>query len=102
MVVLVMVAASPVAAQSIQDDPRDIPYFETHHAERRAMLERCQRDVRLARMPVCQNAELAGAAQMGRPLPPLPPEWGYPPSWRRQSAPPAPLVPIVKGSARAT
>lgn len=75
---LALLLAPPSAmGQSMRDDPRDIPYFERNHAERRAVLEQCQRDVRLARTATCQNAERAGAAQLGRPLPPLPPGWGW-------------------------
>ena len=71
---MLLLAASPAMA----DDPRDIPYFERHHAERKAVLQQCQRDVRLAQSATCQNAERAGAAQLGRPLAPLPPEWRFP------------------------
>lgn len=80
-IALALLLAAPAAlAQSMREDPRDIPYFERNHAERRSVLERCQRDVRLARTATCQNAERAGAGQLGRPLPKdwLPPEWRYP------------------------
>ena len=72
-----LLAASPALAQTIREDPRDIPYFEKRPAEREAVLRQCHRDVRIARSPICQNAERAGAAQLGRPLQPLPPEWRY-------------------------
>lgn len=81
-VLALLLAAGPAAAQ----DTRDIPYFERNPAERRAVLRRCQADVRLARTAVCQNAEAAGAGQLGRPLPPA--SVFPPPDWRVRPPPP--------------
>ena len=47
-----LIAATPAVAQ-------DVPWFEAHPAERRAVLEQCHDDHRLARRPVCANAETA-------------------------------------------
>ena len=88
------VAALPALAQSMREDPRDIPYFERHHAEREAVLKQCQRYVRIARSPICINAERAGAGQLGRPWQPLPPEW--------RQYPYAPSPPQQRGTARGT
>lgn len=73
-----LMVATPGLAQTMREDPRDIPYFERNPAEREAVLKQCHRDVRIARSPICTNAERAGSGQLGRPLQPLPPEWYYP------------------------
>lgn len=90
----VLLAASPAAAQTIREDPRDIPYFERHHAERNAVLRQCQTDVRLAQSATCQNAEAAGAGQLGKPLP-----RNFADQWRYPRAVP---LPPAKGPLRGT
>lgn len=45
---------------------QDIPWFEAHPAERRAVLERCRDNHRWARRALCANAETAEARAYGR------------------------------------
>ena len=95
LAVALALCAGAAQAQTVQQDPRDIPYFERNPAERRAVLRRCQSDVRIAASPICANAERAGSAQLGRPLPP--PSQFPPPGYRRDD-----IRPIGKGSLRGT
>ena len=73
-----LVVAGPVLAHTWRADPGDIPNGAPPPAAGAAVLKQCHRDVRIARSPICTNAERAGSGQLGRPLPPLPPEWYYP------------------------
>jgi hypothetical protein len=58
--------ALPLLAVSASALAQDIPWFEAHPAERRAMLKRCRDDYRLARTALCANAETAEARASAR------------------------------------
>ena len=58
--------ALPLLAVSASALAQDIPWFEAHPAERRAMLKRCRDDYRLARTALCANAETAEARAYAR------------------------------------
>jgi hypothetical protein len=47
----------------------DIPYFKANPAVRAEVLRRCHADYALAVTRECRNAEAAGSASLGKPMP---------------------------------
>jgi hypothetical protein len=79
----ILIAGLALSAPALAE-PYDIPWFKQHPVERREVMRRCEADVALAQSRICGNARRAGAAELGEPLAPMPPD-----PWMR-SAPPAP------------
>lgn len=81
----------------------DIPWFVDRPEIRAETLRKCHDDVRLARTPMCRNAEKAGSRSIGRPLTDTAPMDKTPRQQPEPQATPEPPAPPVsnRGKERA-